>query len=281
MPAGDVRTLGGFLRLLEIDAADVPRHPDAFERLRRGELVAVVVRGAYEPEVLAPAVERLERHDPPFVKTWFPVPFRSWFYGRNLNLTGPEELPAYFDDAERFREQLALLFPPARGIDTHLADLLSQLDAGRPFRAPAGPGPGQRYMFTTIRAHMEGGYIPPHADNEFALRPSYRHLLGLIEPHLLSFVLALTSADGGGALEVYDCRIDACAGELMNDDRGRRPDVASLASVRFRLAPGTLIVLDSGRWLHRLSPVEGARKRWTACSFLARSRAGDAVYCWG
>jgi hypothetical protein len=100
---------------------------------------------------------------------------------------------------------------------------------------------------------------------------------------MLSFVLALTAADAGGALEVYDCRIDARAAELMNDDRGRgrRPDVASLPSVRFRLAPGTLIVLDSGRWLHRVSPVEGTRKRWTACSFLARSRAGDAVYCWG
>jgi len=42
-----------------------------------------------------------------------------------------------------------------------------------------------------------------------------------------------------------------------------------------------MIVLDSGRFLHRVSPVEGDRKRWTACSFMALSRQRDAMYCWG
>jgi hypothetical protein len=281
MPAAGVLTLGGFLRVLEIEARDVASHPDAFERLHSGELHAVLVRGAYAPEMMARAVARLERHDPPFVQTWFPLPFRSWFYGRNLNLTGPHELDAYFDDAERFHAQLEELLPEPHGLTTHLAGLLAQLDGGRPFRAPPGPGPGKRYMFTTLRAHLEGGFIPPHADNEFRLRPSYRHLVGLIEPQLLSFVLAFTRADGGGALEVYDWRLDAEARELMNDDRGRPPDVDGLRSVAFRLEPGALLVLDSGRTLHRLSPVEGPRVRWTACSFMARSRAGGVTYCWG
>jgi hypothetical protein len=45
--------------------------------------------------------------------------------------------------------------------------------------------------------------------------------------------------------------------------RAGRPDVSTLASVSFRLPPGALILLDSGRYLHRLTPVQGARKRWT------------------
>ena len=49
----------------------------------------------------------------------------------------------------------------------------------------------------------------------------------------------------------------------------------------FRLPPGAMIVLDSGRYLHRVTPVIGPHKRWTACSFMARSRARDATYCWG
>ena len=67
----------------------------------------------------------------------------------------------------------------------------------------------------------------------------------------------------------------------MNDDAGARVGVDRLASVSFRLPAGTLIVLDSGAHLHRVAPVVGTTLRWTACSFMARSRGRDAVYCWG
>jgi hypothetical protein len=59
------------------------------------------------------------------------------------------------------------------------------------------------------------------------------------------------------------------------------PIVDQLESASFRLAPGTMIVLDGGRYLHRLTPVEGKRLRWTISSFMALSRSGDAMYCWG
>ena len=137
-------------------------------------------------------------------------------------------------------------------------------------------------MFTTFRAHLEGGYIPAHYDNEQALRPSYRHLATLVDSHMLSFVLALTRAEHGGALEVFDSRREPAEAELLSDDSVRnKPDLASFASVRFRLPPGSLIVLDSGRFLHRVTPVGGSRKRWTACSFMARSHDARANYCWG
>ena len=103
----------------------------------------------------------------------------------------------------------------------------------------------------------------------------------------MSFVLAFSQAEAGGALEVYDYCFDPLASSTMNDDRRRSqsdlvlPDLEHLESVRFRLAPGSMILVDSGRYLHRLSPVEGSRKRWNACSFMALSQTGDAVYCWG
>ena len=56
---------------------------------------------------------------------------------------------------------------------------------------------------------------------------------------------------------------------------------AGLASVTFALPPGTLIVLDSGRWLHRLTPVQGSRTRWSACSFIACSRDERRQLAWG
>jgi len=276
-----VSNLVTFFRVLEIDASESAQHPDALDRLRRGDLQAVIVHRVYGLDVLPTLVERLERHDPPFLKTWFPMPFRSWFFGRNLNLAHPE-LSGYFSEATTFNEQLEQLLPHSLGITTYVAKILSSLDHGRPFQAPPGPDPETYYMFTTFRAHLEGGFIPPHCDNEQALRPSYRHLLSLIEPHLMSFVLLLAQPEGGGAHEVYDFRFEPLASSLMNDDHSAAtPDIDKLASVSLRLPPGTLMISDSGRYLHRVSPVVGPKKRWTACSFMALSRQRDAVYCWG
>jgi carrier-protein-independent halogenase WelO5-like protein len=274
-------TLSGFLRVLEIDAGDAAAHPDAFARLRDGELVAVIVHDVYPQAELARVVERLERHDPPLLKTWFPAAFKSWFFGRNLNLTHPD-LPAYFSEAATFRGQLASLFPDGRGLEPRVTGLLAALDRGRPFRAAPGPRPGEEYMFTTLRGHPEGGYIPSHFDNEQTLRKSYRHLHELVELHMLSFVLALAAPVAGGEQEIFDLRCEPEDARMLSDDSVRvKPDVSALASVRFALPAGTMIVVDSGRYLHRLTPVVGSRKRWTACSFMALARDGSATYCWG
>jgi len=278
---GAVRTLGGFLRLLELDLAGLRGHEDAFERIRAGDLQGVIVHGVYPQRLLDETVERLERRDPPFLQTRFPPEFRSWFYGRNLNLSAPD-LGRYFDEAALFHEQLAALLPPELGFTSYLAGLLAALDHGRPFLAAPGPQAGQRYMFTTLRAHHQGGFIPPHFDNEQNFRPSYRHLRTRVEAHILSFVLALTQAEDGGALEVFDLRCEPEDARFLNADGIEgKPDPAHYDAASFRLPPGSMIILDSGRYLHRLTPVIGARKRWTACSFMALSRARDAMYCWG
>lgn len=278
---GGPRVLAGFLRLLELELADVARHPEAFERLRAGELQAVIVHGVYPPPLLSALVARLERRDPPLLQTEFPPEFRSGFYGRNLNLTSGD-LSGYFAEAALFNAQLATLLPAELGFERHLAGILAALDHARPFVAAPGPQPGQRYMFTTLREHREGGFIPAHFDNEQNFRPSYRHLRTRVEPHIVSFVLALTQAEDGGALEVFDLRCEPHDARFLNADGiENKPDPAHYDAASFRLPAGSLIVLDSGRYLHRLTPVIGRRKRWTACSFMAQSRAHDAMCCWG
>jgi hypothetical protein len=276
----EVATLGGFLKLIEIEADDAASHADAFERIRSGALQAIIVHNVYRPDVLGPVVAKLEHNAPGFLQTWFPEKFRSWFFGRNLNLADPG-LAGYFDESEQFSQHLGDLFAPVPDPSIRVAAILSALDGGRPFLAPPGPLPRQHYMFTTLRAHQEGGYIPPHFDNEQALRPSYAHLRSLVELHMASFVLTLDRAGEGGALEVFDLRCDPADAVAMNRDGATRPDVSGLEPVAFRIPAGSMIVLDSGRYLHRLTPVEGARKRWTACSFMALSRKRDAMYCWG
>ena len=276
--AGGSKESGGFFRLLEIDAADVSAHADAFDRLRRSDIHGVMLHGVCPADVLGETSERLERHDPPFLKTWFPEEFHSWFYGRNLNLAHPELL-GYFQEAELFNEQLEALFPDEFSVSGYLAGLLARLDDGRRFLAPPGPEPGQSYLLTTVRCHMEGGHIPPHLDNEFALRRSYKHLRGIVEPPILSFVASLAEADDGGELEIYDFRQDTSG--TFEVSGPIEPDISNLDSVRFRIPPGSVIVIDSGRYLHRVTPVVGSRSRWTLCSFMALSKDHDAMYCWG
>tara|TARA_R110002096_G_scaffold67332_10_gene163384 strand:+ start:3372 stop:4196 length:825 start_codon:yes stop_codon:yes gene_type:complete len=271
-----------FFELAEIEASEVESHSDVFDQIRRRELQGVLVHNLYPSEILSEVVARLERHDPPFVQTWFPEKFRSCFYGMNLNLTNPEQLPGYFAETEKFHRQLGELFPSPWGVFEYLAPFLSKLDRGKPFVAPPGPRAGQSYMFTTIRAHDQGGFIPPHCDNEQAYRPSFAQLHTQIRPPMMSFVLALSCPTGGGFLEVYDYQMNAVSSDSVQPARSRQaPDFSTIPSVKLQLQPGSLIVLDSGRYLHRVSKIEGTRKRWTLCSFLAENRAGDQVFCWG
>ena len=279
--SGSQRRLGGFLATLDIDAAAARQQADAFERLRSGALQAIVVHDVYSAGQMQEAVVRLQRHDPPFLETWFPPAFRARFYGRNINLAAPE-MAGYFDEAERFYSQLQRLMAPGTELPARVASLLSALDRGRPHLAAPGAQAGQHYMFTTLREHAEQGYIAAHFDNEMRLRPSYRHLAGLVDEHIVSFVLAFSRADSGGALEVFDLRCEPQRATLLSDDAVRdKPALDELPSVSFRLPPGSLIVLDSGRYLHRVTRVGGTRTRWTACSFMARRRGSEDMLYWG
>lgn len=279
--SGSRRCLGGFLQVLDVDAAQAAAHAGAFDELRHGTLQAVVLHGVCTPAAARAALARLEAHDPPFLRTSFPAPFRSWFYGRNISLAHPQ-LEGYFEEAALFTAQLAELASGHGPLLPRLMTLLSALDNGRPFAAAPGPAAGLHYMPTTLRAHESGGFIPPHFDNEMRLRPSYRHLETLLDPAIQSFVLTLDPGEAGGALEIFDLRCDPEAARLHNDDRGAPlPDLEQAASVSFRLPPGATVLVDSGRLLHRVTPVQGKRRRWTACSFMARERGRTITRVWG
>ena len=133
------------------------------------------------------------------MRTDFPAKFAAFFYGINLNLAHPD-LGDYFAEAPRFRAALDALAGGRLQVQRRLSELMSALDGGRPYVPPPGPQPGTEYMYTTVRAHLPGGYIPAHFDDEQAARPSYRHLLPLIRRRLFSFVLAFSQGQQGGAL---------------------------------------------------------------------------------
>ncbi len=283
-PTSLIGTPQPFFRLLELDYDQTSDHADSIGRIRQGQLTAIIVRGVYTGEIMADVTDRLERHDPPFLKTSFPEKFRSWFYGRNLNLMGTDP-ESYFKQAGQFHTQMAELLPAGLGITEHVMPVLSNLDEGRPYCSAPGPEPGQNYMQTTFRGHAQGGYIPAHCDNEQSVRPAYEHLSTLVSSHMYSMVLMIGAADEGGDLEVFDHRIEPSdVHEDQSSNTGANAgkiDLSQLPSAKIKLRPGDLVIVDSGRYLHRVTPVVGAKNRWVACSFMAHSLDRNAVYCWG
>ncbi|MDR7038069.1 hypothetical protein J2X36_002824 [Methylobacterium sp. BE186] len=270
-----------FLRTVAFDAGEAASHATALGRLRADEIQAVVVRNVLGRAECAEIVADLETNAQNFPATAFPAPFRSSFYGMNLNLADPD-LAAYFAMVPPFTESLAALMAPYGGFESRITGLLSAIDGGRPYGPPPGPGRAGPYMVTTLRSHREGGYIPPHFDNEQRMRPSYRHLETLVVGDIFSFVLTLSRAERGGMLEVFDAKAEAWSARFLNRDRpAPKPDIATFARHAFDVEAGTLVLLRSGRYLHHVAPVGGATRRWTACSFMAETRAKDGVYCWG
>jgi hypothetical protein len=267
-----------FFRTVAVSAAEAGQSPQILTRLRGREIDGVIVKQVYDRATCDATCAEFEAGRHGLVKTEFPAKFAAFFYGVNLNLTHPD-LEDYFAEAPRFRAGLSKLFPGDLDLEARVAGLLSALDGSRAYEAAPGPKPGSHYMFTTIRAHLTGGYIPAHFDDEQAARPSYRMLLPLIQLKLFSFVLAFSQADEGGALEIFNLH-PAKEGQ-RNTDGAPKPNLEGVEKVSFRLDPGDMIVFNSGHHLHRVTPVVGATTRWTACSFMAESRKGDRVYCWG
>ena len=270
-----------FFETVTVTAADAARSPDLLTRLRHGTINGIIVKGVYDRATCDTVRAELEQGHHGLVRTDFPAKFAAFFYGINLNLTHPD-LKDYFAEAPRFRAGLERLFPAELDLEGRLTRLMSTLDGGCDYAPAPGPQPGMEYMFTTIRAHLPGGYIPPHFDDEQAARPSYRLLLPLIRLKLFSFVLAFSQAEEGGALQIFNLQPEQEGQRIAVGDRSAaKPDLDAIESVSFRLDPGDMIIFNSGHYLHRVTPVVGSTVRWTACSFMAESKAGDRVYCWG
>ncbi len=184
--------------------------------MRARTLQAVILHGVYPPQLLEATVGRLERRDPPFLRSGFP---RRSAPGSTASIsTFPRSTPA----ATSTRRAVQ---PPARAAAA--AGPGARRARGGPARR-ARPRPAVRrrarpaarpalHVHHAARARG-GGFIPPHFDNEQNFRPSYRHLRTLVEPHIVSFVLAFTRADAGGALEVFDLRCEPEDARFLNVD---------------------------------------------------------------
>jgi hypothetical protein len=270
------------MRLLEMAAGDVERHPDALSGVFAGGLTGMVIRQAFPADALSAVVAQLERGD--FgLQSQPSTHFKGQTYGHVL-IVRDRELGDYFREAARFRAACATLFAGAPDFQTRIEALLTAVAGGRTVCVPQGPE-GASYAPATIRGLHAGGQIDLHCENETVDFPSMWHLSRLIHArNQLSYYVMLGLPDAGGELVVHNARYAEGPGEqLSRMERTGTAAVEALApygQVIPRTDVGDLLVFDSGRHFHRVTEVSGPHIRWTMGGFLARSLDDRAVYYW-
>jgi len=267
------------LRIIEIDASDIARHPDAIDRILRREVFGVLVRGVFPAEHLARVVARLERE--PAMPMFESDTFSGRTYGRVLRMADGK-LDEYFAAARQMGPALAAAFADGPGYEERLREVLGALGGGRPVCVPRVGA--RTYAPATVRVIDPGGTIFLHCGNETHAFPALGELTQIIDPAgEISTLIPLALPEAGGELEIYDlCFGDPLIGEL-DDSLGRTSAHQGLAErrcVRLRPAVGDLVLFEEGRHYHRVNEVRGTRPRWTMGGFLAPSRDAHTLHYW-
>ena len=167
-------------------------------------------------------------------------------------------------------------------LNTELEELLSTLSGGATVAPPSFEGTeGRRWLPFNYRALDPGVQIYAHHDQHYRL-PIY----GSLSPDYdresaISWFLTLQAPEAGGELILYG---------LWGDDPNppmlptRFVDIEALERDYHRapisLSEGDLVLFDSGRFVHRVSPVVGARPRLSVGGFLTFSRDQRRIAYW-
>ena len=266
------------LEMLEIDAGDVAKYPDAIDRILRQEMFGVLVRGVFPREQMERAVARIAAdQDAPVFEAHT---FHGRTYGRVLRMAG-EALDEYFDAADRIGPALERAFGEI-GYEARLREIVGALSGGRPISRPRVEG--RTYAPATVRVLDPGGVVGLHCGNETHAFPPLAELTRIIDPRgEISTLLPLALPESGGDLQVFD----VCFGDPLIDELDRslgrenaHRGLSGRRSLRLRPESGDFALFEEGRHYHRVNEVVGPRARWTMGGFLAPARDGATLHYW-
>lgn len=267
-----------FYRLRAVHAGELTPEDDLFDRIFRGELHGVVLRGVLPGDVAAGLVARLEAGEVTVPRRRFAREFAAYSIGPCLD-QAEHGLEPYFGGVPEIERAFDELL--GRELRARIEGVVRAVAGSRPLVWPED-GAGRPYGKMTLRCLPPGGLIPPHCENEQLPRAPYDELRARIDTTaLLSFYLTLAPAEEGGELAIHDMG----AHELSRlPVRARHSDVGDALDARERVLvkpmAGDMIVFDGGRFFHQVRPVGGTRNRWTMGGFLAMSASGREVLAW-
>jgi len=271
------------LRIVELDPGELASlGRDFVAEIFDSRLTGLIVHGAFPAATVARVVERLERgacdHVERASRFW-----KGRAIGPSLHYATPD-LRDYFDQVRAFRADCAALFEGGPDFQTRIDELLAHAHAGQPPSVLRGPA-GETYATTTIRGLVPTSTMELHVDIEQFKIPTIQHLASRLDTSsLLSYFVLLGTPEIGGRLHVHALRYDDERGpvfahmELPIEEAMR--EIAPYGELVLPLAAGDMLLFDAGYYFHHVSPISGARTRWTQGGFLSRSCDGASVFCW-
>ncbi|MEA5622680.1 hypothetical protein [Nostoc sp. UHCC 0251] len=271
---------------VELDVSEIGNYPEGIIDICDRQVHGLIVKNFLSQEDISRVVSRLTRKGP----------FPGSDFGDVL-IYGPAlyvcdaDITKYCEEAVDFRKYCRELFSGGADFETRLTEVLGAMSGGRPVQLPVTPD-GYAYTPTTIRVLKTGQEMGWHFENQFLhCTPGYRHLETIVEPNdHLSYFVVLSAANAGGELILYD--LEWSETEWPDKEHGgtRKNGLVNgqlIASVmedydQMFLSPeaGSLVVFDAGRILHRVSAVEGSRRRITVGGFLAFSKEREKLFYW-
>lgn len=266
-----------YMDVLVIPASDRQAARGAYRAILDGQLGGLVLRGTFDPEVLASATARLMGLEVPDHLRHTPVVSRlaeptMGVVGRCLRLSRPED---YAPSPPDTRALFARIFDDPNGLEARVAALLREI-CGVEVRSPDGA-----FAPAVISRLSGGSEIPYHFDNFVLLEETGFSLIKpLIEQEtLINVQVPLQRPESGGHLELASFHWDDLgrSGERRPDAHIDTPARNATHHRLVELEVGDLFVFDAGRICHRVTPVMGARERITYVSHTAPLVDGSGV----
>jgi hypothetical protein len=259
------------------DASDAS-YDGALSDLHAGHLRGVVIRSVLAAETAGSLVAVLEAD-----RELPRVPMGSRFIGESLGLgldrAVGERRADYLDAADVMERRLHRL--PGEPLVALLEATLHRLASPRGV-SRATDEAGRAFAPLVFRRLPTGGRIPPHAELEQLDRAPYASYKQRLEGStIISFFLCLQASGAGGALRVHE--LSWRDYDHRHDHRGHTDPSEQLKGRAWQepaIPTGSLVLFDSGRWFHEVTPVEGETTRWTAGGFIARAAGDDAYLYW-
>lgn len=267
------------------------------ERLYTNKLSALVIRGALTRDRLESPLRELARED----RVWA-SPNRGMPGGElrtlgaaatpTLTALGGPEREAYLKSAHELDELNREIFSEL-DITTHLGEIFSELFEGCPAAPPLYVGsetlssgrsgaddhPQRSWLPFNYRALDEGVQIYSHHDAHYRL-PIYEGLSPEYDrSSILSWFMTLQRPASGGRLTLYglwgsDPNPPMLPSRFIDTEALER----SYRKLEVELDAGDLVIFDSGRYVHRVTSVEGPQARITLGGFMTptldRTRLG-------
>ncbi len=271
---------------VELDISEISHYSEGIKDICDRQIQGLIVNNFFSQEDVSRVVSRLTRKGP------FPgSPFGDiLIYGPALYVCDAD-ISQYCKEAVDFRQYCRQIFSGGADFETRLVEVLGAMSGGRAVELPVTPD-GYSYTPTTIRVLEPGQDMGWHFENQFLhCTPGYRHLSTLVEPDdHLSYFVVLSAAEAGGELVLYDLKWSETEWPDTEHGGTRKNGLVNgklIAEVmedydQMFISPkaGSLVVFDAGRILHRVSAVQGPRRRITVGGFLAFSQHREKVFYW-